>query len=238
MRDCHKKFRGWSQIGLALVVFLSGLGLKGVVSAGTVEDKVWRFQVYVNDKAVGLHEFRLQQQGGQQLLNSSAEFEYTLLFVPVYRYQHQNEETWQDGCLSRIESSTDANGKDFAVFGEAGDEGFTIAGSKGEAVLPGCVRTFAYWNPEFMQASQLLNTQDGEYLDVVVSEPVEESIEVLGQAVMAQRYQLTAKKLKLDLWYSKDGEWLSLQSVYDNGRTLRYELVTEPVAVASIGGGL
>lgn len=212
------------------------VGLSNANSAGAVDEKVWRFQVYVNDKAVGLHEFRLQQQDGQQLLNSSAEFKYTLLLVPVYRYQHQNEEIWKDGCLARIESSTDANGKDYAVSGEAGSTGFTIEGSKGESVLPGCVRTFAYWNPEFMQASQLLNTQDGEYLEVAVSEPVSESIQVLGEFVMAQRYQLTAKKLKLDLWYSKEGEWLGLESIYENGRTLRYELVSEPVAVASIGG--
>jgi hypothetical protein len=221
------------------VVLFAGLALgHSLASADSAEEKFWRFQVYVNDKPVGLHEFRLQQRGGQQWLNSSAEFEYTLLSVPLYRYQHQNQEIWQDGCLARIESSTDANGKDYAVYGEAGSAGFKLDSSKGEAVLPGCVQTFAYWNPDFLQASQLLNTQNGEYLDVAISDPVKETIEVLGQSVMAQRYQLTAKKLKLDLWYSDAGEWLALQSVYDNGRTLRYELINEPTVAADSGSGL
>ena len=221
------------------VLLLAGL-IPGssFASEGSTEEKLWRFRVYVNDKPVGLHEFRLQQQGKQLLLDSSAEFEYTLLSVPLYRYQHQNQEIWQDGCLARIESSTDANGKDYAVNGQAGDAGFVLEGSKGESVLPGCIRTFAYWNPEFLQASQLLNTQNGEFLDVAISDPVNESIQVHGQEVKAQRYQLTAKKLKLDLWYSETGEWLSLQSVYDNGRTLRYELLSEPVSLASNRGGL
>lgn len=210
----------------------------GIAAADTTADRLWRFQVYVNDKPVGWHEFRLRSQDGQEQLSSTAEFEYTLLFVPVYRYQHQNQETWRDGCLARIESSTDANGKDYAVFGEAGDAGFMLESSKGEAVLPGCVRTFAYWNPEFLQANQLLNTQNGEYLDVAVSTPVKDSIEVLGETVSAQRYQLTAKKLKLDLWYSDDGEWLALQSVYDQGRTLRYELMDEPTAASNARSGL
>ncbi len=226
----NRFFQGLSSLALATAITASAF-------AGTQPGKVWHFDVYVNDKPVGQHAFHLQQQGEQQWLNSEASFEYKLAFVTLYRYQHQNQEVWQDGCLARIESSTDANGKDYAVIGEAGANGFMLEGSKGEAVLPGCVHTFAYWNPQFLQAGQLLNTQNGEYLDVAVSEPVQDTIEVMGRTVTAQRYQLTAKKLTLDLWYSPEGEWLGLKSVYDNGRELRYELVSPPASLALAGGG-
>ncbi|MDZ4729447.1 MAG: DUF6134 family protein [Xanthomonadales bacterium] len=191
-------------------------------------EQVWRFQVYVDDKDIGFHEFRVRQQGDQQVLSSVAEFEYKLMFVTLYRYQHRNEEVWQDGCLTRIESSTDANGKVYAVAGEQNADGFKVDGSKGSAILPDCVMSFAYWNQEFLQATQLLNTQDGEYMDVAVTEPVNELLMFQGQPVATQRYQLSAKKLNLELWYSEQGEWLALRSQYDNGRTLRYELLTQP----------
>lgn len=202
------------------------------------EDQVWRFQVYVDAKAIGFHEFRVHQQGDQQVLSSVAEFEYKLMFVTLYRYQHRNEEVWQDGCLSRIESSTDANGKDYAVAGEQNADGFKVDGSKGSAILPDCVMSFAYWNQEFLQATQLLNTQDGDYMDVEVTEPTSELLLIQGQPVATQRYQLKAKKLNLDLWYSQQGEWLALQSQYDNGRTLRYELLTPPTSIKSRLAGL
>jgi len=192
-------------------------------------DQVWRFQVYVNDKPIGIHEYRVQQRGVQQVMSSVAEFEYKLMYVTLYNYQHQNQEIWQDGCLASIASSTDANGKDYAVAGEQGNEGFRIEGTKGSAVLPGCVMSFAYWNPQFLQASQLLNSQNGEYLEVDVSAPVPDSLQVQGQNMAAQRYQLTARQLSLSLWYSETGAWLGLQSVQENGRTLRYELITPPV---------
>jgi hypothetical protein len=231
--------RKLNSFGLRLLMLMLAavFGAAAPAWAGTQPGKVWRFDVYVNDKPVGQHEYRLQQQGEQQWLTSEASFEYKLLYLTLYRYQHQNQEVWQDGCLARIESSTDANGKDYAVFGEAGANGFMLESSKGEAVLPGCVHTFAYWNPQFLQASRLLNTQNGEYLEVAVSEPIEDTIEVMGRQVPAQRYQLTAKKLTLDLWYSPDGEWLGLKSVYDNGRELRYELASPPASVAMAGGG-
>ncbi len=196
-------------------------------------EQVWRFQVYVDDKDIGFHEFRVRQQGDQQILTSVAEFEYKLMFVTLYRYHHRNLEVWQDGCLTSIESSTDANGKDYAVAGELGTEGFLVEGSKGSAQLPGCVMSFAYWNPQFLQSNRLLNTQNGEYMEVEVSEPVNELLLFQGQPVATQRFQLTAKKLELDLWYSEHGQWLALQSTYDDGRTLRYELMpqtTNPVS--------
>jgi hypothetical protein len=231
VRDALRGISGRLLVGLAGMLCLSA----GVASVEV--DKVWSFQVYVNDKPVGLHEFRLQQRGGQQWLKSEAAFEYKLMFVTLYRYHHQNQEVWQDGCLARIESSTDANGKDYAVFGEAGSAGFILEASKGEAILPGCVHSFAYWNPDFLKAGQLLNSQNGEYLDVTVSEPTSDSIVVRGQELPAQRYELKAKKLKLDLWYSSDGEWLGLESTYDEGRRLRYELVSGPELLAGPGGG-
>lgn len=223
-------------VGLTLVLALFTFSAASAAAA-TQPEKVWRFQVYVNDKPVGQHEFELRQQDGRQWLRSEASFEYKLAFVTLYRYQHQNQEVWENGCLARIESSTDANGKDYAVSGEAGADGFMLQGSKGEAVLPGCVHTFAYWNPGFLEASQLLNTQNGEYLEVEVSKPVRDSIQVLGQEIPAHRYQLTARKLTLNLWYSLDGEWLGLQSIYDNGRELRYELAAPPGSLALAGVG-
>ena len=209
-----------------------------LVAVPSQAEQVWRFQVYVDDKPVGVHEYRLQQQGEQQVLSSVAEFEYKLMFVTLYNYEHRNQEVWQNGCLASIESSTDANGKDYAVTGKKSDLGFMLQARKGDAVLPGCVMSFAYWNPQFLQASQLLNTQNGDYLEITVTEPAMETLQVQGQELVAQRFQLTAKKLELELWYSEQGAWLGLESVYENGRTLRYELLSPPATLQRETAGL
>jgi hypothetical protein len=85
--------------------------------------------------------------------------------------------------------------------------------------------SFAYWNPAFLQQARLLNTQDGEFLDVEVSQPVGESLQVRGEQRAAYRYRLAAGELRLDLWYSPDHEWLALESEVRGGRKLRYELM-------------
>jgi len=185
----------------------------------------WRFRVWLDDKEIGYHNFYLVESGDISQLHSEAEFEYKLLFVKLYDYEHENRETWKGDCLQSIESSTDANGKPYTVSGHLRTGEFELAGNEGTETLPECVMSFAYWNPAFLKQERLINTQDGEYLDVEVSQPVLEQREVRGEMQPSWRYSLEAGPLKLDLWYSTNDEWLALESEAQGGRTLRYELL-------------
>ena len=181
----------------------------------------YHFRVFVDDIEVGIHRYDVEQLGGQQHVKSVADFKYKWSFVTLYDYQHQNHEIWSDGCLARIESSTDANGEDYSVLGEQSDQGFVVNGKDGQQMLPACVQTFAYWDPKFLDADKLLNSQNGEYLDVKVTGPEPDVLQLHGQEQPASRYRLTAGKLDLQLWYSASGEWLGLQSRTESGRMLR-----------------
>lgn len=185
----------------------------------------WRFQVYLDDKIIGHHDFFLKDLENQRVLQSEANFEYRLLFVKLYGYEHENTETWTGDCLTKIESTTDANGKPFQVSGSLQGDRFVLEGSAGEAELPSCSMSFAYWNPVFLQQEQLINTQNGEVLDIDVSEPERVQLEVRGVLQPAFRYQLAAGEMQIDLWYSENNEWLALETEARGGRRLRYELL-------------
>ncbi|TFH44464.1 MAG: hypothetical protein E4H01_11085 [Lysobacterales bacterium] len=189
------------------------------------DHREWRFRVYLDDKEIGYHHFFLADQGGTQTVHSIADFEYKLLFVKLYEYQHQNSESWQGDCLQSIESNTDANGQSFAALGRMQSGNFVVRGNDGATILPSCVMTFAYWNPRFLEQRQLLNSQNGEYLNIETSPPVREELEVRGELQTALRYRLAAGKLNLELWYSQDQQWLGLESTTESGRILRYELL-------------
>ena len=186
-------------------------------------DAQWRFRVWLDDREIGFHEFLLEGEGQQQQLISRAEFEYRLLFVKLYEYRHLNRETWKGGCLTSIDSETDANGEPFSVTGRRQGETFRITGASGEAELPGCVMTFAYWNPAFLSQKRLVNSQNGEFLEVSVSPGSVDRLLIGGREVPATRYRVEAKDMDLLLWYSEQNDWLALEAETDGGRTLRYE---------------
>jgi Domain of unknown function (DUF6134) len=188
-------------------------------------DATWRFRVFLDDREIGYHHYYLAVKGDVRRVRSVAAFEYRLLFVKLYGYEHENVETWSGDCLQRIDSQTDANGKPYAVVGRRRAGGFRVDGSAGSADLPDCVMSFAYWNPALLDQERLLNTQNGGYVDVQVSPPVAETLEVHGETIPARRYHLEAGELSLDLWYSTDNRWLALESEVQGGRKLRYELM-------------
>ena len=204
-----------------LLAWLAGIAL--AADAGTADAaNEWRFRVYLDDREVGYHHFHLTQIDTGIELTSKAEMNVTFLKIPFFTYRHENIERWNGACLESINSVTNENGERYRVNGNAGDDGFRVTGSAGEAVLPDCISTFAYWDRSFMQHSNLLNAQTGEYIGVQVDYLGERLISTGDTTRPAHQYRLETDDLELELWYSQEGHWLALQSTVDGGRLLRY----------------
>lgn len=211
---------GWALIGLI------GLVAAMPVSADKNGERLasMNFDVYLNDKRVGQHNYEIFDVDGIRQVQSEAKFDYRILFIPAYRYEHSNSERWSDNCLVGLEARTNANGKRLQVSGERADGIFRVENGDAPLELPECVMSFAYWNPDFLGEPRLLNPQTGEYVDVSVEKVADEILEVRGEAIPAKRFRLTAYEMDLTLWYSDDDEWLALESVAKGGHVIRYEL--------------
>jgi len=204
------------------------------VSANLSGQDRWQFEVLLDDKKIGYHDFIVSEEDGRQTVSTEANFNVKLLFVNVFSYRHQNEETWRDNCLSSIRSETATNGKDFMLRGQASEGEFQIQTESYKNELPSCVMTFAYWNPEFLKADRLLNSQSGDYEEVIIAKEGEEELQVNGQDIQAIRYSVSGAAAPITLWYAAaDHRWLALESVVKGGRVLRYKPLSLPDALTA-----
>lgn len=209
----------------APALFLTGLlVLSFAAPSNAMERSRWDFTVYLDQKKIGSHSFEVTSNAGVTEVRSEAVFRYTILFIPAYRYEHSAAERWVDNCLHGLDASTNANGDRISVSGERTGGSFTVVADQRPEYLPECVMSFAYWNPDFLEQPRLLNPQTGEYVDVSVEEVGDEVVQVRGQDVEATRFRLTAYDVDLTLWYSKNDEWLALESVAKGKHIIRYEL--------------
>lgn len=206
-----------------VVLFAAWALAAGAAHAASETAAHWRFNVYLDGKRIGYHTFTLAATPQGRQLTSEARFTVRLLKIPVYRYSHDAVELWDGPCLQRIESSTDDNGDALTLEGQASGDRFVLSSAAGRQSLPGCVMSFAYWNPDILQAERLLNAQNGDYLPVQVTELGTDSVQIADARVEARRYRLTGEDLQIDLWYSDDRQWLALQSTTRSGDTLYYE---------------
>ncbi|WP_299079545.1 DUF6134 family protein [uncultured Paraglaciecola sp.] len=199
------------------------------VTANTVGESRWQFDVLLDDKKIGYHDFLVKEQGGQQVIQTNARFDIKILFIKVFSYRHENEERWQGNCLRAINATTDSNGDDFVVRGEATSDGFSVKTLSDQQDLPACLMTFAYWNPDFLQEKRLLNSQTGEYEAVTITQQGQEDVLINDKAVKAVKYLIDVEAGPITLWYAADDrQWLALESVVEGGKTLRYQPVVIP----------
>ena len=210
--------------GILLSVLLSASAL--VLAADKSADSYsLDFDVYLDNAPIGFHRFSIENgEDGRLTVSSEAKFDVKFLFITAFRYHHENAERWSNGCLVQIDAETDSNGKETVVSGERTESGFAVKTGESVRQLPGCVMTFAYWNPDFLREDRLLNPQTGEYLDVEVEKRAEQTVKIGGRDVLAVPYDIRARGMELTVWYSPDKQWLALESLAKGGRTIRYEL--------------
>ena len=187
--------------------------------------KQWHFDVWLGETRVGNHHFDLSGEGDIRELRSLADLDVKLLGISLFRYHHESNERWQGNCLLSIDSRTRENKRELWVKGQRRGDGFDLSNRDGETRLPGCVMTYAYWNPQLVSQTQLLNPQNGKLLTTVVTDKGDDAVVVRGKPVPAHRYEIATKGSPIEIWYADGGtEWVALASTI-GGQRLRYRLV-------------
>ena len=216
-----------------------------LLAASKASAKQLEFDVFLEDRPIGSHEFTLQEIDDITEVSINANFKVKVLFVTAFNYRHQNTETWQNNCLRKIEATTVVNGKTFEVSGNQATNQF-------EVELPGtanpnidCARSFAYWDRSLLPAtrvpensSPLLNAQTGEFVAATLTDLGKGEMTIGDTPVEVNRYRLKGKDVQVTLAYAQtptgQEEWVGLSSEVAGGRTLKYvrteESLTQPSA--------
>lgn len=171
-----------------------------------------KFDAVMNNKVIGQHTFITEEDK----VISEADFHIEFLFMDI-NYQHKSEESWMGDCLTAISSKTNDDGDLFVVNGNVVNKKLSVTANDEQFELPSCVMTFAYWNPKILEQDKLLNSQNGEYLEVNVKFLKREEIVVRGGKVLADCYELIAmkdeeEKINIQLWYDESNQWVALNS--------------------------
>jgi hypothetical protein len=200
--------------------------LISVLTSSNAVAKEWAFDVYLDKSKIGLHTFNLSEANE---LTSKAKFNVKVLFIQAYQYDHKAVEKWNSDCLTSLEAHTVENKVTTDVKGKLNDSNFVVDDGKNKQKLPNCSMTFAYWNPKILEQTKLLNPQNAEWLDTKFTKIGMETIDVKGKKIDAMHYKLDGSldgknKLRIELWYTADNDWVALKSITPEGYTINYKL--------------
>jgi hypothetical protein len=181
------------------------------------------FDIYLDDRPVGEHRVSISELENATRVEVEAEIDVSVLSFPLYSYRHRAAEVWRGGCIAQLETRTDDDGEELRVEARRDRDALLVEAPVGRETLEGCVRTFAYWDPDLLASDRLLNTQTGAYESTRLEEVGAKPLTFNGRELGARHYRLkVADETTIDLWYSPDDEWTALETRVSGNRTLRY----------------
>ncbi len=215
-----------SDLSRMALAFLTGLawGICSAEPANSATSQTYDFKVSLDDQEIGSQRFDVSSDGKRTQVRVDAQFKVKFLLITAYTYKHTNAETWEGACLQEIRAETDDNGEPFFVRGTYRNTGFQWQTQAGKRTAEGCVKTFAYWNPDWLTGTRLLNSQTGELDRVEIREVGEDTIPVHGVPTRTAHRRIITDQFTIDLWYTLNGDWVALQSTTKKGKTLHYTL--------------
>ena len=214
-----------SRFGIAVTLLgcLTCLG-SAPQEAWSASSQTYDFKVFLGKDEIGRQRFEVSTEGERTQVRVDAQFTVKFLYITVYAYRHTNLETWEGTCLREIRAETDDNGESLFVNGIFRNGQMHVQTQAGNWIGEGCIKTFAYWNAEWIKGERLLNSQTGEHQPTSIVVVGEETIPVQGVPTRTTHQRIITDKFTIDLWYSLSGRWVALQSTTAKGDVLRYTL--------------
>ena len=133
-----------------------------------------------------------------------------MMGIRVYRYQHHGEETWHDGQMVRLVTTTDDDGTPRHVDASRDPQTGTWRGVIGQPG-PAPLLSTSFWNIQTVLQTRLLDRETGRIIAVHADAPATQTLPLGTRTISASKYDL-AGPVKGSVWYDGSGCWV--QAIY------------------------
>ena len=202
-----------------------GPGAPRVVRADPPPERTVSYEIRRNGDPIGTHRVTFARQPSAAhperfTVHHEIQIRVTVLSLEAYRYTMDSRETWEGDRLLGLYSSTDKNGEALRVFARAGAGGVRIRGPGGEARAPADAVPSSPQHDVFsVSRPTMIDAEDGRLLDVRVSAPASETLELGGRPVPCRRYTVSGD-LDATLWYAPSGILVRKRLTAPDGSTI------------------
>ena len=212
-----------SLFGFSLAIMLAFATAATAATEGVPEDGILSFDIVRNGSAIGTHTYRFDQSGSRTEVRIKTEIDFRLLLIPVYRFEHESREVWENGRLASLESETNENGTPVKLQVFRDEDSLMVMGEDGELHVDHEIIPASLWNRLVLERNETLTTISGNLKKFEVTYIGEEEIDIRGTTSPAQHFRLTGE-FERDLWYNANDVLVRVQFEASDGSTVAYVL--------------
>ena len=169
-----------------------------------------RFTIMRGRSKIGVHTVTFRDRPDGLAVHTVIDLAVKLVFITVFRYQHECEDVWASGQLRSLRSRTNEDGKRYTVEATAEPGGIRVVGPGGPLVVGSRLLTSnSLWHPLLVDQQRLIDAQYGGQIGLVVHRRGTESLVLPGtERVVTDRFQILTPHYGALLWYDATGRWV------------------------------
>ena len=225
--------RPWVPLLLVLGLLLPATADAAVpVPAGFPQSGLTSYDVWREGSKVGTYSVDFRHDGDKVTVHTRIRIAVSLLFVTLYRFDHDATEDWVDGKLMRYASTTDDNGTDQVV--ELDRDGTELRGryNAEQLQLPSDIIPGTLWNPATVDQKALIEPTVGQARAVIIFDRGLEGLTVGSKTVQVHHYSITGA-LRREVWYGADGGVVQAVFVAKDDSLLIFKLSNVALAASA-----
>jgi hypothetical protein len=211
----------FQNLACVLAIIVIGSPLATALCSGQVENR--NFALTIDRKAAGYYRMTIDTRAGG-ITQMSASANVSLKYL-VYRYSYSlNEsETWQDGRLVRLESSSNDNGKAFQVSAAADTKYLRISANGQLRIASLDAWTSTYWHLSNLGRQNagvmvVVDADTGRVMRGTLQKVGNERVRCANVIQVCTHYRLP--ELQVDLWYDNQDRLAHEEYVEDGHRVV------------------
>jgi hypothetical protein len=208
---------------MALILTAGFQGGKPGWAAGVPEGRVLAFDIMRNGEAIGTHTYHFKKSTDRTEVWIKTYIDFRLLFIPIYKFEHESREVWRDGRLTSLESNTNENGTPVKLEIHRDKNSLLVVAKDGNLYVDREIIPASLWNHLLLNRNKTLTTVSGNLKTFQVEYVGEESIDLRGQQTTTQHFRLIGE-FERDLWYDNTDVLVGVRFEADDGSTVAYVL--------------
>lgn len=193
-----------------------------LLTLSAAETETREFRVLVDGKPAGSYKMTIENRSDGSLFQTGQADVSLQILLRKVTYTYRGTETWKDGRLIKLETSTNDDGKRYQVRAAPDGANLLVTADGKSHTAPANVWTTTYWHlPADRRQGEIIriDTDNGNVLTGKIHHVGREKITVAGQTVTATHYRITGAAPN-ELWFDGADRLVRQEAVEDGHKTV------------------
>jgi Family of unknown function (DUF6134) len=170
----------------------------------------YTFTVLKDGAPVGRHRFAFECEGARIEIEEATEIEVRFAMIPVYEFEHEAHQVWENGRPVLIDATTNDNGEKFDITVRPKGDGYVRTVNGRVDTFDDSTTVLAFWNKDTFKHHAFFSVVEDKIVNASFEFVGPEKIALAGGRLEADHYRMVGDEER-DLWFDRAGRIVKVE---------------------------